>query len=158
MLKKDSVLDDIWKIPVPTLLSAMRITSKYNMEDIEMAITRIITNMTSLGIGQAIERLAFMAEFSTHFSVSLAGDVFLHACPLSSTPSGNDLKPLMARPGLIAAMIKNRESMLRSQLETELRPISPQGLSWDPPVSPRPPGPQLEAWLLEELDSFGFSR
>ena len=86
VLKKDSVLDDIWKIPVRTLLFAMRIASKYNMEDIKTAITPIITNMTSLGIGQAIERLAFMAELPTHFSVSLAGDVFLQACSISSTP------------------------------------------------------------------------
>ena len=175
VLKKDSVLDDIWKIPIRTLLSAMRIASKYDMEDIKMAITRIITNMTSAGIGQAIERLAFMAEFSTHFSVSLAGDIFLQACSISSTPSANDLKPLMAQPRLMAAMIKNREGMLRGQLEQELRvqTRSPHHSSWcsppraptrlprsprsPPPRSPSPV-PRLEAWILEELNSFGFSK
>ena len=41
VLKDNSVLDDVWKIPIQTLLFAMRISSKYDMEDIRVAITRI---------------------------------------------------------------------------------------------------------------------
>ena len=159
VLKKDSVLDDIWQIPVRTLLSAMRIASKYEMEDIQMAITRIITNMTSLGIGQAIERLAFMAEFSTNFSVSLAGAVFLQACSISSTPSANDLKPLLGQPTLIAGMIENRERMLRSEMEAKLRPRESRPvMEWGSPLRSASPIPQLEAGLLGELRSLGFSQ
>ena len=124
-----------------------------------MAITRIITDMTSPGIGRAIERLSFMAEFSTHFSVSLAGDVFLQACSVSSTPSANDLKPLISQPSLIAAMIKNREIVLKSQVRND-EPVAEVYVWQHQPYIPDPPAPvpQLEAWLLEELNSFEFSK
>ena len=131
-------MDDVRKIPIRTLLFAMRISSKYGMEDIKMAITGVITNMISpaIEIRQEIERLAFMTEFPTYFSVSVAGDTFDRACSSWSSPSANDLKPLLVHPGLIAAMMRNRESRIGGQSKP----------------------PQLAGWLLEEINSFGFSR
>lgn len=122
------------------------------MDDIKVAITRVITNLHSPGIGQAIGRLAFMAEFPAHFSVSLAGDVFLQACSMSSTPSADDLKPLMAHPALVAAMIKERESTLRNQLQTHQPSYGWSTVHESVPA----PASQMEAWLQEELRSFGF--
>lgn len=148
----------------------MRAAVKYTMEDIQMAITRVITHFPSPGIDQAIGRLAFMAEFPAKFSVSLAGDVFLQACSLSSTPSANDLKPLMTHPALVAAMIKNRESKLRNQLQQSSRAVEtlqqenwgyyavPETVPRSPsPSPPMVPEPRTEGWLQEELVSLGFS-
>jgi hypothetical protein len=153
-----------------TYCNAMRIASRYGMDDIKVAITRVITHMSSPGIGQAAGRLAFMAEFPAHFSLSLAGDVFLQACPLSSTPSADDLKPLMAYPVLVAAMIKYRERTLRNQLQPPVQlPVvvsSAPRPYWTndespPPRTPIPlpsaPASRIEGWLQEELRSLGFS-
>jgi len=136
----------------------MRIANKYDMEDIKTAIIQLISNLSAPEIGEAIERLAFMAGFPTSFSVRLAGDAFLQTCSISTVPSANDLKPLMAHPAIVAAMIKNRENMLRSQLVSELRPRVPEWLSpgMTPPAAPTPV-PRVEGWLIKELTSFGFS-
>ncbi len=142
----------------------MRAASRYTMEDIKMAITRVVTHLPSPGMDQAIRRLGFMAEFPAHFSVSVAGDVFLQACSLSSTPSANDLKSLMAHPALVAAIIKKREIELRNQLQQPQQEVIK---SWSYPGNSGvtthtrellpPPSPRMEGWLQEELKSFGFS-
>jgi len=153
VLNKNRTLDDIWQIPIRTYFSAMRVASKYGMEDIQIAITRVITHLPSPGIGQAIGRLAFMAEFPSHFSLSLAGDVFLQVCSLSSTPTVDDMKPLMAYPVLVTAMIKSREGTLRSQL----RPRSLMRRCGVPACAKAPPPPRMGGWIQKELRSFGFT-
>jgi hypothetical protein len=164
----NSVLDDIWKIPIFTYFCAMRVASKYDMDDITMAITQVIANMSSHGIGPAIARLAFMAGFPAHFSVKLVGEVFIQACLLSATPSADDLKPLLAHPALVAAMIRTRESTLKDQFDESMGLPPPSRVRampvvYSPPSRPAtlipapPPVPQMGAWLLKELESLGFS-
>ena len=145
-------MDDIWQIPIRTYCGAMRVAARYSMEDIKIAIPRVISKLPSPGIGQAVWRLAFMAEFPAYFSVSLAGGVLLQSCSLSSTPSSDDLKPLMGYPALIAAIIRKRETMLKIQMQPQ-KYQPQQSWNWD---EPRAPTPGIEGWLQEVLESLGF--
>lgn len=122
----------------------MRVAIKYSMEDIKIAITRVIEKLPSPETSQAIRLLALMVEFPAHFSVSLAGVMLHQVCSPSSTPSADDLKPLMVYPALATAIIINRDSMLKTYLRPDF---------YKPPV----PAPGTKEWSQKELKSFGFS-
>lgn len=102
------------KIPIATYTRAMRIAAKYLMDDVQRAIVRVIIALPSdSGIGKAIARLAFIAEFSGHFYKDFFKEVFLQTCSTVHRPSGPDLKPLMAFPNLVALMMQYREGIIQ---------------------------------------------
>ena len=145
-------MDDIWQIPIRTYCGAMRVAARFSMEDIKIAIPRVISKLPSPEVGQAVWRLAFMAEFPAYFSVSLAGGVLLQSCSLSSTPSSDDLKPLMGYPALIAAIIRKREAMLKKQMQSQKHQYQQY---WDGD-EPYVPASGIEGWLQVVLESLGF--
>ena len=125
------------KIPIATYTGAMRIAVKYSMDDVQHAIVRVITSLPSdSGIGKAIARLAFTAEFSGHFYKPFFKEVFVQACSTVHRPSGLDLTPLMVFPNLVALMMEYREGIIQSKWnERTPSPASPVRM-WGAP-SPR---------------------
>ena len=89
----------------------MRIAIKYSMDDIQVAIARAIEFISPppLGIGKAIGRLAFIAEFPGHISKGTTIQVFNEAGLIYFKPTAGDLKPLMAFPTVVALLMQYRE-------------------------------------------------
>ena len=146
------LLYDISHIPNTTYARAMRIAVKYSMDNVQAAIVRVI-NSLGAGWSGGIAKLAFLAEFSDHFSKGAISGVFVQVCaPGYYHPSGHDLGPLLAYPNLLALMMRYREEVIR-----------PDQAIWDqkPPVQPLhhvPVVPSItprEKWLNEQLKSLG---
>jgi len=107
------LLDNLMKIPIATYIQAMRIAVKYSMDDVQKAIVEVINSFSfTWEYSTAIARLAFVVEFPNHFPKSMIREVFVQSCPKTYHPSGNDLKPLMAYPNLVALMMQYREGII----------------------------------------------
>jgi hypothetical protein len=125
------------------------------MDDVQVAIVRVIKSLSLHQVGKAIAQLAFIAEFPSHFSKGVFRRVFVQACSTYQRPTGPELKPLMAFPNLVALMMQYREGV-----------IQPDRAIWNPP----PPSPMWagglpisprvsheDEWLDKELGSFGLT-
>ena len=101
-------------ISIVTYTQAMRIAVKYSMDDVQVAIAGVIQTIPSQPLqhlGTAILRLAFVAEFPTHFFPYVAIQVFTHASSIDHYPTADDLEPLMPYPAFVALMIQYREAL-----------------------------------------------
>jgi hypothetical protein len=163
------------KIPIATYTLAMRVATKYSMDDVQAAIVRVINSLPSnSGIGKAIAQLAFVAEFSGHFFKYVFKEVFRQACSTNRRPSGPDLKPLMAFPNLVALMMQCREGIIQpnqaiwNEKASSLVHGSPvQNLAHrrgGPSVQVATPaqltptmGREWDNWLEEQLKSLGLA-
>jgi len=133
------------------------------MDDVRDAILRVINSLESYwGIGNAIAKLAFIAEFPGYFAKGVFKEVFVQACSTDHRPSGPELMPLMAYPNLVALMMQYREGVIQPNRalwrerspspvgvirgrRTPLRSISPMGRR------------SLEdEWLDKQLKSLGL--
>ncbi len=114
-------------IPIVTYARAMRIAVKYTMDDIQLAIVKVIEltpplpppllsyqgfpSQLSSGLGTAISRLAFVAEFPSHFTKEVAIRAFTQASSINRRPTANDLGPLVPYLAFLALMMKYREGL-----------------------------------------------
>ena len=98
----------------------MRIAAKYAMDDVQVAIAKVIQLIpppppphsypqSPLGLSTAILRLAFVAEFPSHFPKSVAIQVFIQASSIDYRPTADQLGPLMPYPAFVALMMQYRE-------------------------------------------------
>ena len=117
----------------------MRIAVKYAMDDVQVAIAQLIPLQPQLDLGTAIFRLAFVAEFQSHFTRDVAIKVFTHASSIDHHPTADHLGPLMPYPAFVAIMMRYREG-LRNQ-DTS---------SWSKL------GYGSDYWLNQEFGRFGF--
>jgi hypothetical protein len=144
-------------IPINTYTQAMRMAIKYSMDDVQAAIVNVIPSiLPGLGIGKAIARLAFIADFPGNFSSSVAEQIFTKACSMGFHPTADDLKPLMAHPALVALMMQYREGL-----------SNPDQAIWKrSKPGPNPPSMapwqwlhmrQEQRWAIEQFKSLGFT-
>jgi hypothetical protein len=149
-LNKHKLLDNVLDIPVKTYTQAMRMAIKYSMDDVQVAIVKVIRSISpGPGIGKAIGRLAFIAEFPGNFSSSVAGKIFTKACSMDFHPTADDLKPLMAHPALVALMMQYQEGLsnpgkaIWKESKSESNPQS----GWLPE----------QRWVNKQLGSLGLT-
>jgi len=126
----------------------MRIAVKYSMDDIQVAITKVILIPPKLRT--EISRLAFVAEFPSHFPKELANIVFIEASSIKYDLTANDIKPLMAHPNFVVLMMQYREGC-----------GNPDGAIWKKShYQTYRGGPMMamdaQRWLNEQFTSFGF--
>ncbi len=121
----------------------MRIAIKYAMDDVQVAIINVIQlppPQPLRDLGTAISQLAFVAEFSGHFTPAVAIQVFTQASSIGHRPTANHLEPLMRYPAFVALMMQYREGLR------------------NPDTAPSPwtrrEGPS--AWLNHEFAGFVF--
>ena len=121
----------------------MRIAVKYSMDDVQAAIANVIHLIplppSSLGIGTAILRLAFVAEFQNHFFQDVAIEVFTEASSIVYQPTADHIARLMPYPDFVALMMEYREGLRNP----ETAPWRKQWISED-------------NWLVEQFRRFGF--
>ena len=128
----------------------MRIAIKYSMDDVQLAIARVIQPISPRPpcIGRAIGQLAFIAEFPSHISNGIATQVFTEASSIDFYPTADELKPLMAFPAFVALMVKYREG-----LKNPVKAIWQEDGYWDE-------GYLVEmdesTWLNTQFETFGF--
>ena len=129
----------------------MRIAVKYSMDDVQVAIARVIQlipQQPQQGPGTAILRLAFVAEFPSHFSKDVAIQIFTHASSIDHYPTADHLEPLMPYPAFVALMMQYREAHR-----------NPETAIWKKlTITERyrtTPGTQ-EYWFNQEFGRFGF--
>ena len=89
----------------------MRIAVKYAMDDVQVAIAQFIPSQPQSDFGTAILRLAFVAEFQSHFTQGAAIQVFTQASSISHHPTADHLEPLMPYPAFVALMMRYREGL-----------------------------------------------
>ncbi len=102
----------------------MRIAVKYAMDDVQVAIAKVIQlipphppshpqSYTLPALGTAILRLALVAEFPSHFSKGVAIQVFTQASSIDNVcrPTAHQLEPLMPYPVFVALMMQYREEL-----------------------------------------------
>jgi len=131
----------------------MRIAVKYAIDDVQVAIARVIEMTSALGIlypREAVAQLAFIAEFPSHISKDVAIRVFTNASSIRFHPTAGDLKPLMAFPDFVALLMQYREAhsdKSASNTATCLTMLGRDGRM-----------KKLEAtiWLDRQFESFGF--
>src|SRR5260370_16762930 len=154
-LTKHRLLDNVLLIPISTYIQAMHIAGKYSMDDVQFAIVHVIKTLSSgQGIGKAIARLAFTAEFPSHFTFAFARHLFTEAYSLDYHPTANDLAPLIIHPAFVALMMQYREGLGNPDNAIWGMPEMPiQSVPWI--VQPQRPERQ---WLDKELQSLGFKR
>ena len=145
-LNKHRLLEDVLHIPVTTYILAMRMATKYSMDDVQGAITKVIQSISpprlTFGIDKAIERLAFIAEFPSHFSRDDAVHAFIRACPTSVYPTTHDLKPLRNHLDFVVLMMQYREGLRNpSQAQWMLMGVITR---------------DVMAWLNSEFEALGF--
>ena len=146
-LNKHRLLENVLHIPVATYILAMRIAVAYLMDDVQGAITKVIQSISPprFSISKAIELLAFIAEFPSHFSKGHAVQVFMSACSIDVYPTTYDLKPLLVHPDFVILMMQYREGLRNPEqakwafLEGGLRDAR----------GPRP-------WLNGQFEGLGF--
>jgi hypothetical protein len=143
------LLVNIVDIPIATFTQAMRIAVKYSMNDVQVAIAKAVGSNLLPGLHTRIARLAFVAEFPSHFSKDFAIKVFTDASIIDSHPTVDDLEPLIAYPAFIALMMQYREGLCNSDKaiwkKTLVRTFSRQM----EPMNER-------MWLNVQFGSFGF--
>ena len=103
------LLDDPQLISVKTLTHAMRICSRYCMDDVQTAIANVVSRAgrpNTLDI--AIERLALCAEFPSYFKDDVISALFVCTCRWVGHPTGKQLKPLQTRLDLVAHIMSGR--------------------------------------------------
>ena len=120
------LLDDPQPISITTLTLAMRICSRYCMEDIQTAIAKVVSSgdkPKTLDI--AIGRLVLCAEFPRFFKDTTILANFVCICRWGPHPTGNQLEPLQNRLDLVAHIMSGRVIFFtrnpigRSELWTE---------------------------------------
>ena len=119
----------------------MRIAVKYAMEDVQVAITKVIerTPIHPLkDLSTEILRLAFVAEFPGHFTRRVAVQVFTQASSIDHHPTANHIEPLMPYPAFVVLMMRYREGLGNKD--------TAPWKGWYHPGS----------WLDTELEHFGF--
>jgi hypothetical protein len=97
----------------------MRIAVKYSMDDIQVAIVKVIQLFSRVplqNLKTAILLLAFVAEFPSYFTNDFAIKVFTDASSIQYRPTADDLEPLMAYPAFVALMMKYREGLSTSMV------------------------------------------
>jgi len=126
----------------------MRIAVKYSMDDIQVAITKVILIPPKLRT--EISRLAFVAEFPSQFSKELAIKVFIDASSITYDLTADDVQPLMVHPDFIGLMMQYREGRAK-----------PDRAIWERSYYCEPLGGGMRAmdaqmWLNQQFTSFGF--
>ena len=137
-------------IPVVTYTQAMRIAIKYSMDDIQAAIADVIPLISlqpQQGLGTAILRLAFVAEFPSHFSRDVAIQMFTDASSISHHPTVDHLKPLLPHPAFVVLMMQYREGLSNPDTSIWKR----QWPSYVPAYAER-------KWLNQEFGRLGFPK
>ena len=102
----------------------MRIAVKYAMDDVQVAIAQLIPLLPWLDFGTAILRLAFVAEFQSHFTQDIAIRVFTDASSIDYLPTADHLEPLMPYPAFVALMMGYREGRCCSATPSWQKPLS----------------------------------
>ena len=118
-------------ISIATYAQAMRIAVKYSMDDVQVAIAgviQIISPQPPRDLGTAILRLAFVAEFPSHFFQDVAVEVFTHASSIKYQPTAADLRPLMPYPAFVALMMRYREGLSKSNTSRKCEQTVPSWL------------------------------
>ena len=101
-------------IPIVTYTQAMRIAVKYSMDDVQAAIAKVVPLIPlqpQQSLGPAILRLAFVAEFPSHFFKNVAIKAFTDASSIDHHPTADHLGPLMPYPAFVALMMQYREGL-----------------------------------------------
>jgi len=120
----------------------MRIAVKYSMDDIQVAITKVILIPPKLRT--EISRLAFVAEFPSHFSKESAIKVFIDASSITYDLTADDIEPLMVHPDFVVLMMQYREGCAK-----------PDKSMWEKSSYPwRTMDAQM--WLSQQFTPFGF--
>ena len=134
----------------------MRMAVKYSMDDIQVAITKIIHSVSGgQGITKAITRLAFVAEFPGYFSGPFAIQVFIDACPIIYHPTADDLKPLVAYPAFVSLMMQYREGRTNPDgaIWKNIRLQYDYKWKW---LGPNSTSRSEKCWLVEQFKSLRF--
>ena len=103
------LLNDPRLISFETLTQAMRICSRYFMEDIQTAIANFVSRAgqpKTLDI--AIGHFALCAEFPSYFKDDVIWALFVCTCRWVNHPTGKQLKPLQNRLDLVAHIMSGR--------------------------------------------------
>jgi hypothetical protein len=137
-------MENVLELPIATYTLAMRIAVKYLMDDVQVAITKVIRipPQPRQNLHTEISLLAFVAEFPSYFSKGFAIQVFTKASSISLHPTANDLGPLIAHPAFLALMMQYREGL-----------GNPDGAIWKGPCCPMR---RQKEWLDDQFKLFGF--
>jgi hypothetical protein len=121
----------------------MRIAVKWSMDDVQVAITKVIQipPKPRQNLRTEIALLAFVAEFPSYFSKAFATQVFIKASSILYHLTADDVKPLMAYPAFVVLMMQYREGSRTNE-----------GAIW----MGCPYYGQEYMWLDKQLQSFGF--
>src|SRR5258706_3370960 len=128
-------------IPIVTYTQAMRIADMYSMDDIQVAIAKIVHTIPPgppQDLDTAILRLAFVAEFPKHFTKSVAIKVFTQASLIHYRPTAYHIMLLIPHPAFVALMMLYREGIR------------------DPDTASRTQKHGPGSWLDREFDRFAF--
>ena len=127
----------------------MRIAVKYSMDDVQVAITKVIQipPQPQPSLRTAISRLAFVAEFPSYFSQAFAIQTFRNASAIQYRPAADDIKPLMAHPAFVVLMMEYREGLIN--------PSKPPWATYDPYLG-RYVSTNCDQWLDKQFSSLGF--
>jgi len=117
----------------------MHIAIKYSMNDVQDAITKVIQTPPRPP-GTEFPRLAFAAEFPSHFSKALAIQLFINASSITYFPTVNDVPPFAAHTAILALLMQYREGFGNSD-------VAP----WDQYRSC-----SRQDWLSKKFESLGF--
>jgi len=131
----------------------MRIAVKYAIDDVQVAIARVIKKASALACfypREAIAQLAFIAEFPSHISKDVAMQVFTEASSIRFHPTAGDLKPLMAFPNFIALMMQYREAHSNKSTPNTATCLTMLGRDG------RMKKLEAKVWLDRQFESFGF--
>lgn len=143
-------------IPLATYVQAMRVATKYSMDDVQVAITNVIQRMhAGRGITKAIALLALVAEFPDSLPGNFAIQMFINACSITQHPTADDLKPLFAFPGFLAIMMQYREGRANpNNAKWVHTPTNYADLKWEA-VDPLLNGGGR--WLVAKFRSLGIN-
>ena len=149
-LNERRVLANVFNIPVVTYTQAMRIAVKYSMDDIQTAIADVIPLIPlqpQHDLGKAILRLAFVAEFPSHFFTNDAIKIFTDASPINHHPTAGHLKPLLPHPEFLALMMQYREALSSPETAIWRKQVNVNGFLQNS---------TQQKWFNEEFGRFGF--
>ena len=105
----ERLLDDPHSISSRTLTLAMRIASRYRMEDVQTAIAKVVIRACKPEtLGGAIRRLLLCAEFPSFFKDDTISALFVCICRWEDHPTSQQLAPLQNRMDLIAHIMSGR--------------------------------------------------
>jgi len=107
-------LDEPLNIPIGTYRTAMRIASKYSMEDVQHGISKMVIEQTRSGcttfwgerepLQETLERLGLIFEFPMYFRKSAAKEAL---CSVNcTTVTTRDLTPLQNQLDVIAVVLQ----------------------------------------------------